>query len=102
MFVCTRRFFDSVKEALTSQTKETWTEFVKCLDLFGNSAISREQLMHLVRGLFGPGDSDLFSEFSRLLSNREDYLAHKQDLWYAVPMSEIDFNQCRKCTPSYR
>lgn len=25
-----------------------------------------------------------------------------QDMWYAVPLSEIDFSQCRKCTPSYR
>ncbi len=23
-------------------------------------------------------------------------------MWYAVPLSEIDFTQCRKCTPSYR
>ena len=25
-----------------------------------------------------------------------------QDMWYATPLSEIDFSQCRKCTPSYR
>jgi paired amphipathic helix protein Sin3a len=23
-------------------------------------------------------------------------------MWYAVPLSEVDFSQCRKCTPSYR
>jgi len=42
------------------------------------------------------------SEFKRLLSNREDYNANKEDVWFAVPLSEIDFSQCRKCTPSYR
>ena len=26
----------------------------------------------------------------------------QQDMWYATPLSEIDFSQCRKCTPSYR
>lgn len=33
---------------------------------------------------------------------REEYEEHKSDVWYAVPLSEIDFTQCRKCTPSYR
>jgi paired amphipathic helix protein Sin3a len=33
---------------------------------------------------------------------REEYEEHKADMWYAVPLSEIDFTQCRKCTPSYR
>jgi paired amphipathic helix protein Sin3a len=23
-------------------------------------------------------------------------------MWYSTPLSEIDFSQCRKCTPSYR
>jgi len=31
-----------------------------------------------------------------------DYDAHSSDTYYAIPTSEIDFNQCRKCTPSYR
>ena len=28
--------------------------------------------------------------------------ANGGELWYATPLSEIDFSQCRKCTPSYR
>ncbi len=80
------------------------TSYVSLLHVrtLSTSAISRDQLLGLVRPLFGPGDSDLLAEFSRLLSSREDYTAHQQDMWYAVPMSEIDFNQCRKCSPSYR
>ena len=41
-------------------------------------------------------------EFRRLVNARSDYEANPQDLWFATPMCEIDFTQCRKCTPSYR
>jgi len=97
-----RRFFEQVKEVLVASSRETWNEFVKCLELFSNDAITKEDMVDLVQDLFGPPHSDLFAEFKRLLSSREMYEAHKSDVWYAVPLSEIDFTQCRKCTPSYR
>jgi len=97
-----RRFFEQVKEVLTSISRETWNEFVKCLELFTNDAMSKDDMLDLVGDLFGGPHNDLLHEFKRLLSNREDFETHKSDAWYAVPLSEIDFTQCRKCTPSYR
>ena len=97
-----RRFFDQVKDVLVANSREAWHEFIKCLELFSNDLLKREDLIELVEDLFGANNSDLLHEFQRLLENRVDYESHKEDLWYAVPLSEIDFSQCRKCTPSYR
>lgn len=97
-----RRYFEQVKEVLTATSRETWQEFVKVLELFSNDAVSKEDMLDLIGDLFGPQHNDLFHEFKRLLSSREEYDEHKSDVWYAVPLSEIDFTQCRKCTPSYR
>lgn len=97
-----RRFFIQVKEVLGNVSKDAWSEFVKCLELFSGDAITRDDLMELVQDLFGPTNGELFLEFRRLLDSRADYDENKADVWYAVPLSEIDFTQCRKCTPSYR
>lgn len=97
-----RRYFEQVKEVLTATSRETWQDFVKVLELFSNDVVSKEDLLDLVADLFGPQHNDLFHEFKRLLSSREEFDEHKSDVWYAVPLSEIDFTQCRKCTPSYR
>ena len=97
-----RRYFEQVKEVLSSTSRETWQEFVKVLELFSNDAVSKEDMLDLIADLFGPQHNDLFHEFKRLLGSREEYEEHKSDVWYAVPLSEIDFAQCRKCTPSYR
>ena len=50
----------------------------------------------------GAAGNDLFEEFKNLLAVRADYDARGSDMWYAVPFAEVDFSQCRKCTPSYR
>lgn len=97
-----RRYFEQVKEVLSTTSRETWQEFVKVLELFSNDAVSKEDMLDLIADLFGPQHNDLFHEFKRLLGSREEYEEHKSDVWYAVPLSEIDFAQCRKCTPSYR
>jgi hypothetical protein len=97
-----RRFFDTVKEAMYAYSRESWNEFVKCLDLFANSDISKKDLLELIKDLFGSTNQELFEEFKRLLSGRESYEANGQDLWYSVPLSEVDFTQCLRCTPSYR
>jgi len=98
-----RRFFEQVKEVLTTSSRDAWSEFVKCLELFTNDAMSKDDMLELVSDLFvGSPGNDLLHEFKRLLSSREDFDTHKSDAWYAVPLSEIDFTQCRKCTPSYR
>ena len=97
-----RRFFDQIKDLLTSTSRESWSEFVKCLDLYSHDAISRRDMFLLVQELFGPNNADLYDEFKALLSARSAYDSSQQDLWFSIPLSEIDFSQCRRCTPSYR
>ena len=96
-----RRFFDQVKDALLAVSRDNWAEFVKCLELFTDDKINKDELLKLVVDLLGE-HSDLMNEFKRLLDNRVEYQEHKEDMWFSVPLSEIDFTQCRKCTPSYR
>lgn len=97
-----RRFFDQVKDVLTGVSIKSWEEFVKALDLFSSDAISKKDLISLVKDIFGAANSELFEDFKRLLISRVEYEANGKDLWFATPLSEIDFSQCRKCTPSYR
>jgi len=97
-----RRFFDQVKDVLTGVSLKSWEEFVKALDLFSSDAISKKDLINLVKDIFGASNSELFEDFKRLLISRAEYEANGKDLWFATPLSEIDFSQCRKCTPSYR
>jgi len=97
-----RRFFDSVKDLLTSTTREGWGEFLKHLDLFANDAITKRDLIHFSADIFGAQGQDLLHELKRIMAARADFDGHGADMYYAIPTSEIDFNQCRKCTPSYR
>ena len=97
-----RKFFDQIKDLLTSTSKDGWTEFVKTLELFINDAITKKDLFLMVHDLFGGSNEELFEEFKLLMNNRTEFEANGQDLWYATPLSEIDFTQARKCTPSYR
>mgnify|MGYP006181855359 CR=1 FL=1 len=85
-----RRYFEQVKEVLSTTSRETWQEFVKVLELFSNDAVSKEDMLDLIADLFGPQHNDLFHEFKRLLGSREEYEEHKSDVWYAVPLSEIE------------
>ncbi len=98
-----RKFFDSIKEVLSaSGSKDSWIELVKCLELFGNDLISRKELFSLVRDLLDPAGESFFDEFRALMSSRLENESSGHDLWYSIPLSEIDFTQCRKCSPSYR
>ena len=97
-----RKYFDHVKDLFTSTSRDGWSEFVKCLELYSHDAISRKDMMQLVHDLFGPTNIDLFEEFKALLSHRAAFDASAADMWYAIPLSEIDFTQCHRCTPSYR
>lgn len=97
-----RRFFDQVKDVLLAISRDSWSDFVKCLDMFTNDAIPKEEMLEVVGDLLGPSNTEIFNEFKRLLDNRTDYQERKEDMWFSVPLSEIDYSQCRKCTPSYR
>ena len=97
-----RRFFDTVKDLLTSTSRDGWAEFVKHLDLFINDAITKKDFLTFAGEIFGAAGADQFAELKKLMSARADYEGNGSDTLYAIPTSEIDFNQCRKCTPSYR
>ena len=97
-----RVFFDKAKDLLLSTSRDSWSEFVKCIELFSTDAISKKDLFTLVHNLFGVSSADLFDEFKYLMTTREEFDASSQDLFFATPLSEIDFSQCRKCSPSYR
>jgi paired amphipathic helix protein Sin3a len=97
-----RRFFDSVKDLLMSTSRDGWTEFVKHLDLFVADAITKKDLLTFAQDIFGAAGVEQFAELKKLMNARSDYEGNGSDALYAIPTSEIDFNQCRKCTPSYR
>ena len=80
-----RKFFDSVKELLSSVSRESWAEFVRCLELFSCDAITKKDMFVLVQDLFGPANHDMFEEFKLLMATRANYEAHPSDMWYVLP-----------------
>lgn len=97
-----RRLFDQIRDFLVTTSRDAWPDFVKVLDLFSEDTLSKKDLLTLVQNLLENGGEELFEDFKRLLSHRGDFELSGQDMWFATPLSEIDFSQCRKCTPSYR
>ncbi|CAB9518048.1 amphipathic helix protein Sin3-like [Seminavis robusta] len=103
-----RQFFDSAREALTSFSRDggqAWAEFLKCLDLYAQEILSRTEMMHIVEPLLGKRNAKLFEEFKRILAAAGSQTGQPpslEDAWYSVPLSEIDFSRCRRCSPSYR
>jgi histone deacetylase complex regulatory component SIN3 len=55
-----------VKEILTGSSRDAWTEFVKCLDLFSHEALSKREVLLLAQELLGAGHEDLLEEFKSL------------------------------------
>ena len=82
--------------------KEQWFEFVKCLDLFCQEVISRQELLDLVKDLFEDENLEIYDQFTQVLTDRGVVENPMEEVWFSMPLSEIDFSQCRKCTPSYR
>jgi paired amphipathic helix protein Sin3a len=103
-----RQFFDAARESLTSYSRDSgqaWAEFVKCLDLYAQEILSRQEMLNFVEPLLGKRNSNLFEEFKRILASAGSPALSTQwmeDAWYSVPLAEIDFGRCRRCTPSYR
>jgi len=101
-----RQFFDAAKEALTSYTRDggqAWAEFLKCLDMYAQEVLSRTEMLGFVEPLLGKRNKELFEEFKRILAaaGAPNAPTH-DDAWHSVPLSEIDFSRCRRCSPSYR
>jgi paired amphipathic helix protein Sin3a len=98
-----KQFFDQVKDTMTSSSRDggAWAEFLKCLDMYSQEVLTRAEMLQLVEDLFGK-HNDLFQEFKAILAASSSAEVIHDDTWYSVPLSEIDFSRCRKCTPSYR
>ena len=101
-----RQFFDAAKEALTSFSRDgelAWAEFLKCMDMYAQEILSKNEMLSIMEDLLGKQHRDLLDEFKRILTAAGAPGAHVQDdAWHSVPLSEIDFSRCRRCTPSYR
>lgn len=104
-----RQFFDAAKEALATYTRDggqAWAEFLKCLDMYAQEILSRSEMLNFVEPLLGKRNNKLFEEFKRILQyaggQGMNMVPSMEDSWYSVPLSEIDFSRCRKCSPSYR
>jgi len=96
-----RAFFDHVRSVLMETKPESWNDFIRLLSMYTNDIIPRKDMLSLVQDLLGR-QTELFDEFKCILNARMATDAAQNDLWYSMPLSEIDFSQCRKCTPSYR
>jgi len=94
-----RNLLGRIKAALG--TRELWGEFLKCLDLFAQELISRGELLTLINDIFGER-ADLLEEFDRLLAVRGATDDPVESAWFSMPLTDIDFANCRRCTPSYR
>ena len=101
-----RQFFDAAKEALTSFSRDgelAWAEFIKCIDMYAQEIISKNEMLSIMEDLLGKQHGDLLDEYKRILTAAGAPGAHvRDDAWHSVPLSEIDFSRCRRCTPSYR
>ena len=99
-----RQFFDATKEALTAYTRDggqAWAEYLKCLDMYAQDILSREEMLNFVEPLLGKRHTKLFEEFKRILASA-GHPRPTEESWYSVPLAEIDFSRCRRCSPSYR
>ena len=103
-----RQFFDAAREALMSYTRDggqAWAEFLKCLDMYAQEILSRNEMLTFVEPLLGKRNTKLFEEFKRILAAagaQSISIPNPEDSWHSVPLSEIDFTRCRRCSPSYR
>eukprot|EP00941_MAST-03F_sp_MAST-3F-sp1_P000344 g344.t1 len=94
-----RRFFQRVKSSIG---KDQWGEFIKCLELYCQEVVKRQELLDLVSDLFRGKSAGLFDQFKRVLVERGVVETPMEEVWFSMPLSEIDFNNCHSCTPSYR
>jgi len=107
-----RQFFDTVKEALVAGSRDgnvAWAGFLRCLDMYSQEQLTREEMLACVEDLLGKRHAHLLTTFKQILHYVGNVSVPGKttnpavdDVWYSVPLAEIDFARCRKCTPSYR
>lgn len=98
-----RTFFDRMKA--TVGTREGWVEFLKVLELYSTEVINRTELFQLVNDILpssGATRKTLIDEFKTIVNNKGITEPTQADIWYSMPIAEVDFSACDKCTISYR
>ncbi|OWZ19254.1 Paired amphipathic helix protein Sin3 [Phytophthora megakarya] len=90
--------FEKIKKVLPS--RDSWREFLKCLELYSQEVLDRNEMLSLIRNLFGR-HTDLVEEFDHLLCSHGVQKTPKE-IWPFIPLAETDLSQCRRATPSYR
>uniref|UniRef100_K3WZV4 Histone deacetylase interacting domain-containing protein n=1 Tax=Globisporangium ultimum (strain ATCC 200006 / CBS 805.95 / DAOM BR144) TaxID=431595 RepID=K3WZV4_GLOUD len=90
--------FEKIKKILPS--RENWREFLKCLELYSQEVLRREEMLSLIKNLFGR-HTELVEEFDNLLCSHGVQQSPKE-IWPFIPLAETDLSQCRRATPSYR
>lgn len=98
------QLFEQAREVLTSGGDDTdWTEFLKCLDLFSNEILGRDELLDMVHDLFEAHEGfDLMDDFKDLVYRRGTLEPPTGDAMPPQGLSEINFENTKMCTPSYR
>lgn len=98
------QLFNQARDVLSSSGDDTdWTEFLKCLDLFSNEILGRDELLDMVHDLFEAHDGfDLMDEFKDLVDRRGKLEPPPRDAMPTLGLSEINFQSAKMCTPSYR
>ncbi len=64
--------------------------------------LSRVELTTLLSDILTGPHAKLLEEVKSLLTNRGTLEYTAEDVWYSMPVGEVDFSQCPRCTPSYR
>ena len=100
-----KKYFERVKKALGQES--LWHEFLKCLELYAHDLLSRVELLSLLADIVAvcpDGGEELIDELEDVLVSRgdENSKSGNEEYWLSMPTTEIDFSQCRRCTPSYR
>jgi len=88
-------FFEKVKRRLNSMS--LYREFLKCLNLFSQEVLTRNELIILVKELLGR-HPDLFKEFKKFLQQEPDQAA----AYGHLPFGELEYSATAKYGPSYR
>ncbi|OQR83049.1 paired amphipathic helix protein Sin3 [Achlya hypogyna] len=90
--------FEKIKKCLPS--RDNWREFLKCLELYSQEIVGRDDMVVLVKNLLGR-HTDVVAEFTQLLHTHGE-AKDQHEIWPFIPLAETDLSQCRRATPSYR
>lgn len=94
-------FFERVKRSLNNN-KYVYGEFLKCLNLFSQEIVSKQELVHLVHTFLGK-EPELFEWFKRFVAYKEapdSVVSERKPFSNNFP--QIDYNKCKRYGPSYR